>query len=171
VELLAATIALGDSVADADQVTWAMVNNGANTMTVKSGDTFAINMGLNTAISFPSTTAITMVQPTTFSQAIVLGSPQTIACGTGGALNVAAAPTAGIIVTSGTLSSNCTINFATNAASGLFTIDMSGVTLGATFGVVFANGSATKTYLSSSVLSGTLATVWTHGTNTLAVNF
>jgi hypothetical protein len=48
---------------------------------------------------------------------------------------------------------------------------MSGVTLGATFGVVFTNGTATKTYVSSSVLSGTLATVWTHGTNTLAVNF
>ena len=117
------------------------------------------------------TGTLSVSSATTLSGALVLASPQTIACSTGGSFNVAATPTPGIIVTSGTLSSNCTIAFATNASTGLYQLDMSGVTLGATFGVVFTNGTATKTYVSSSVLSGTLATVWTHGTNTLAVNF
>jgi hypothetical protein len=107
----------------------------------------------------------------TINGAITLGAPQTIACGTGGTFNVAATPSPGILVTSGTLSSNCTIAFGTNAANGLYHLDMSGATLGATFGVVFTNGSATKTYTSAGIISGTMAIVWTHGANTLAVNF
>jgi hypothetical protein len=96
-----------------------------------------------------------------------------IACGTGGTQTITAAQaiTPGLIVTSGTLSSNCTLDFSTNASTGYYVLDMTGVTLGATFGVVFKNGTTTKTYLSSSILSGTLAIVWTHGTNNLAVNF
>ena len=125
----------------------------------------ATSTGLAVTGALSSTTTLTL------SGALVLNSPQTISCSTGGSFNVAATPTPGIIVTSGTLSSNCTIAFATNASTGLYTLDMSGVTLGTSFGVVFTNGTATKTYLSSSVLSGTLATVWTHGANTLAVNF
>jgi hypothetical protein len=103
--------------------------------------------------------------------ALDLNSSQTIACSTGGTFNVAATPSPGLIVTSGTLSSNCTIAFATNASNGLYHLDMSGVTLGASFGVVFTNGTATKTYTTASVIGGTLATVWTHGANTMAVNF
>lgn len=103
--------------------------------------------------------------------AITLDSPNTIACGTGGTHTVGATPSPGLIITSGTLASNCVIDFSTNASTGFFTLDMSGVTLGATFGVQFKNGTATKTYTSSGIISGTLATIWTHGTNTLAVNF
>jgi len=106
-----------------------------------------------------------------FKGAIDLNSSQTIALGTGGTQTVPASPTPGLIVTSGTFSSNGTIDFTTNASNGFYVLDMSGVTLGATFGVVFKNGTATKTYTSSSVLSGSLALVWTHGANTLAVNF
>jgi hypothetical protein len=99
----------------------------------------------------------------------------TIACGTGGTQTVTAAQavTPGLIVTSGTLSSNCTLDFGTNATNGWFQLDMSGVTLGATFGVIFKNGTASSTtFLSTNVLAGgTLATVWTHGTNTLATSY
>lgn len=100
-------------------------------------------------------------------------TPTVIACGTGGSQPISAAEslTPGLIVTSGTLTSNCVLNFTTNGFNGYYILDMSGVTLGATFGVTFTNGSATKTYLSSSVLAGTLAIVWTHGANTLAVTF
>lgn len=108
---------------------------------------------------------------TSLKGAIDLNSPDTLACGTGGTQTVIATPHPGIIVTSGTLSSNCTIDFSTNASNGLYHLDMSGVTLGATFGIVFKNGTATKTYTTAGVVAGTLAVVWTHGTNTLAVNF
>jgi hypothetical protein len=105
---------------------------------------------------------------------LVHTSPQTVACGTGGTATVASSPTSGLIVTSGTLSSNCTIDFSTNATSGEFTLDMGGVTLGASFGVIFKNGtSSSATFLSGSVLTtgDTLAKVWTHGANTLAVQY
>ncbi len=106
-----------------------------------------------------------------FKGAIDLNSPQTLACGTGGTVTVAASPSPGLIATSGTLASNCVLDFSTNASTGLFHLDMSGVTVGATFGVQFKNGTATKTFTTASVISGTLATVWTYGTNTLAVNY
>ena len=127
----------------------------------------AANMDKYVALSDPETGA--KFSLTTGSQ--VSQSQQTIACSTGGTQTVAANPTPQIIVTSGTLTSNCTLDFSVNAALGCFDLDMSGVTLGATFGVVFSNGTATKTYTSAGVLSGTLARICTHGANTLAVNF
>lgn len=101
-------------------------------------------------------------------------SPQTIACGTGGTQAVASSPSSGLIVTSGTLSSNCTIDFSTNASSGEYTLDMGGVTLGTSFGVIFKNGTTSSaTFLSGSVITtgDTMAHVWTHGANTLAVTY
>lgn len=101
-------------------------------------------------------------------------TPGAIACGTGGTQTISAGQsiTPGLIVTSGTLSSNCVLDFSTNASTGWYQLDMSGVTLGATFGVQFKNGSATSTVVSTGVLAGqTLATVWTHGANTIAVNY
>ena len=74
-------------------------------------------------------------------------------------------------MTTGTLSSNCIIDFGANNTSGIFLVDLSGATIGSSFGIQFKNGSATETYLSSGVIAGTLATVWTHGANTLAVNY
>ncbi len=97
-------------------------------------------------------------------------NPNTLACGTGGT-QVVAANTFGVVVTTGTLTSNCILDFATNAYSGLYLVDLSGATPGASFGIQFKNGSATNTYLSSGVISGTLALVWTHGANTLAVSY
>ncbi|MGP0075529.1 MAG: hypothetical protein ACLPWF_26740 [Bryobacteraceae bacterium] len=97
-------------------------------------------------------------------------NPNTLACGTGGT-KVVAANTFGVVVTTGTLTSNCILDFSTNAYSGLYLVDLSGATPGASFGIQFKNGSATNTYLSSGVIAGTLATVWTHGTNTLAVSY
>jgi hypothetical protein len=93
----------------------------------------------------------------------------TYACGTGGT-EVIGANAFGVVVTTGTLTSNCVLNFATNDPTGIFYVDMSGVTLNATFGIVFENGTATQTVLSTSN-AGTLATVWTHGANTLAVRW
>lgn len=99
-------------------------------------------------------------------------SSATVACGTGGTqtISVAQGQAKGLIVTSGTLSSNCVLDFSTNASSGLYQVDMSGVTIGSSFGVQFKNGTATKTYLSAAT-SNSLATVYTHGANTLAVQF
>lgn len=98
-----------------------------------------------------------------------------IACGTGGTQTITAAQsiTPGLTVTSGTLSSNCVLAFGTNASNGWYQLDMSGVTLGASFGVQFTNGSASSTVITSAnVLAGaTLAHVWTHGANTLAVQY
>ncbi|HKM55592.1 MAG TPA: hypothetical protein VJY33_19460 [Isosphaeraceae bacterium] len=94
----------------------------------------------------------------------------TLVCGTGGTKTVPV-NSFGLVVTTGTLSSNCVIDFSTNGSTGLYFVDLSGATAGATFGIQFKNGSAAKTYLSTGVISGTLATVWTHGTDTLAVNY
>lgn len=93
-----------------------------------------------------------------------------IVCAAGGTFAVQPV-SFGISVTTTTLTSNCVINFATSASNGLFILDMSGATVGSTFGIVFENGTATKTYLSTSVFSGTLAIVWTYGANTLAVTW
>jgi hypothetical protein len=93
-----------------------------------------------------------------------------LGCGVGGTVTVQGS-CVGLVITSGTLSSTCVIDFSTNASSGIFFADMSGATPGATFGIQFKNGTATKTYLSTGVIAGTLATVWTHGANTLAVTY
>ena len=95
-------------------------------------------------------------------------SSGTIACGTGGTQVVPAG--FGFAVTSGVLTSNCVLDFTTNN-TGEFLLDMSGVTLGATFGVTFKNGTASKTFLSANVLSDTLAHVYTYGANTLAASY
>lgn len=123
--------------------------------------------------TFTSTGTLTASAGLTENVAPVLNGPQTVACGTGGTQTVAANATAGLIVTSGTLSSNCTIDFGTNATSGFYTLDMSGVTLGSTNGVIFKNGTkSSTTFVTTNVITGsTLATVWTHGANTLAVSF
>lgn len=98
-----------------------------------------------------------------------VGGP--IACGTGGT-HVIPVQTVGIVVTTGTLASNCVLNFATNASTGYYAVDLSGATLGATFGVEFENGTATYTATTTNHTSGaTLAHVWTHGTNTLVVSY
>lgn len=94
----------------------------------------------------------------------------TLSCGTGGTQTVQVGAFA-LKVTTGTLSSNCVIDFSTNASNGLYFVDLSGATAGATNGIQFKNGTATKTYTSSGVIAGTLAIVLTSGTNTLAVNY
>jgi hypothetical protein len=120
-----------------------------------------------TSLLTGTSSAIALAKPLTFS------APPTIACGTGGTQTVPAGSSPGLLVTSGTLSSNCTVDFSTNATTGYFVLDMSGVTLGATFGVNFKNGTSTSTTITSSnVLAGaTMAHVWTHGTNTLSVSY
>jgi hypothetical protein len=72
-------------------------------------------------------------------------------------------------LSSGTLTSNCPVNFATNASNGLYLIDMQGVTTNTSFGITFENGTATRTILSTTALNNSLAIVYTHGANTLAV--
>ncbi len=97
-------------------------------------------------------------------------SDGTLTCLTGGTVTPSSGAF-GVIVTTGTLSSNCIIDFGANNTSGIFLVDLSGATISASFGIQFKNGSATLTYLSSGVIAGTLATVWTHGANTLAVSY
>lgn len=105
-----------------------------------------------------------------------------LACGTGTTIDVGGLPNApyvGYIVTTGTLTSNCILDFSNvmiNSPQGptqgqYAPLDMSAVTLGAAFGVEFKNGTATKTYLSTSGVHNTMATAWTYGANTLAVNW
>lgn len=93
-----------------------------------------------------------------------------VACGTGGTQTVTAGAFK-IAVSSGTLSSNCTIDFTTNNSSGLFFMDMTNVTVGSTFGVQFKNGSTTSPlYTTASVFSGKLAVAWT-AFNAISVNW
>jgi hypothetical protein len=92
----------------------------------------------------------------------------TFACGTGGTQTISAGITGGD-VTSGTLSSNCILDFSTNASNQITMLNMAGAIPGSTFGIEFKNGTATKTFLSTSAIAGTLAIVWTWGANTLAV--
>jgi hypothetical protein len=148
-------------------------------MNVAVGGTLSFNVN-NVAVATATGSLITLTQPVTASStiaatgAITHPSPQTLGCGTGGTVTVASSPTSGFIVTSGTLASNCTLDFGTNATSGDFVLDMSGVTLGTSFGVIFKNGtSSSATFLSGSVITtgDTMAHVWTHGANTLAVTY
>jgi hypothetical protein len=155
----------------------AILTDGANNIYFGFAQDFA-NSFLSVATTglyqfgFNNAAKVTISQSaTTLSNTLIGGSPPTIALGTGGTQTVPANCPPQVTVTSGTFTSNGTIDFSTNATSGIFFLDMSGVTLGASFGVVFKNGTATKTYLSSSVISGTLAIVTTTGVNTLAVNF
>jgi hypothetical protein len=103
-------------------------------------------------------------------------SPNTVACGTGGTQTISAAQAIipFFLVTSGTLTSNCTIAFGTNAPTGYFLMDLSGLgTLGA-FGVVVTNGTASVTLTSTSITNLTATgqnslQIATHGVNTLSV--
>lgn len=143
-------------------------------LAIGSANAFYCNSSASCVATGLQATGLTDTGVFTVTGATVLASPQTIACGTGGTQTVAATPTSGLIVTSGTLASNCTIDFSTNATSGDFTLDMSGVTLGTSFGVIFKNGtSSSATFLSGSVITtgDTMAHVWTHGANTLAVTY
>jgi hypothetical protein len=118
--------------------------------------------------SFGSGPTLTIGTPT--SGTFIPGDVTTLPCTAGGTQTVSSQQLA-FIVTTGVLTSNCVIDFSVNATSGVFFIDMSGATPGATSGIQFSNGTATKTYTSSSTISGTIATVWTHGANTLAVSW
>jgi hypothetical protein len=102
-------------------------------------------------------------------------TPNTVACGTGGTQTISAAQAIipFFIVTGSGLTSNCTLDFSTNASTGHFEVGTSGLTLGATFGLVFKNGTTSSTTFTTAnaVAGSTMAIVNTYGTNNLAVNF
>lgn len=154
----------GDTSFNATQDVSGTLNKNFVQLSSQTAYTPNLNSNWNSVPSVISNALDTLASP-------LVPTPTSIACGTGGTQTVAANPTKDYTVTSGTLSSNCVIDFGTNATNGLFHLDMSGVTLGATFGVQFKNGTATKTFLSSGVIAGTMAIVMTTGPNTLAVNF
>ena len=97
-----------------------------------------------------------------------------IQCTTGGTFVVSAGQFAFAITTS-TLTSNCVINFAPNAATGYYLIDVSGVAFGSsTHSVVLENGTASKAFSAATVGDAglsTLAHVLTSGANTLAATW
>ena len=141
---------------------------------INAGSTLNLNVS-GTPVEEIAGTAVQFGQPVGgIVQFQWLTTASAVACGTGGTQTITSAQAIrpGLIVTTGTLASNCVLDFSTNASNGWFTLDMSGATVGSTYGIEFKNGSATNTILSTGVLTGqTLATVWTHGTNTLAVNW
>lgn len=94
-----------------------------------------------------------------------------LACGTGGTISIPAE--SAMPITTGTLASDCVLDFSANGQSGWTVfLDMSGVTVNASFGIVFKNGTVSVRYVSTSIFSGTLATVVTiNPTNSLAVNW
>ena len=103
-------------------------------------------------------------------------SPNTVVCGTGGTQTVSAAQAIlpFFLVTTGTLSSNAIVDFGTNAVTGFFIVDLSGVgTLGA-FTLGFKNGTTTKT-ISATQLTNLIATgasaamIATYGTNNITI--
>jgi hypothetical protein len=103
-------------------------------------------------------------------------SPNTVAGGVGGTQTISAAQSIipFFLLTTGTLTSNVVVDFGTNAVTGYFIIDVSGVgTLGA-FTVGFKNGTTTKTItatqLANLVATGATAVqVWTYGTNNITL--
>jgi hypothetical protein len=117
-----------------------------------------------------SGTSTLLAGATSISGSVTPSIGGTLSCGTGGTVAVPAGAFE-FPVTTGTLSSNCIIDFSTNAQTGMFFVDLSGATPGATFGIEFKNGTTTKTFLSSGVIAGTLATVITSGLNKLAVSY
>ncbi len=134
-----------------------------------TGDTtLTINPGAGYATFLSGASEIFRLGPTFQPR----NAASTLACGTGGTQTVAT-NSFGITVTTGTLTSNCIIDFSTNGPKGSFFVDLSGATVGATFGIVFKNGSTSSpTYTTVNHTSGnTLATVWTHGPSTLAVSY
>lgn len=103
-------------------------------------------------------------------------SPNTVACGTGGTQTISAAQSIipFFLVTTGTLSSNCIVDFGTNAVTGYFTVDLSGVGALGAFTLGFKNGTTTKT-ISSTQLTNLIATgasgavIATYGTNNITI--
>ena len=78
------------------------------------------------------------------------------------------------LVTTGTLSSNAVVDFSTNASTGYFVVDISGVGTITGFTLGFKNGTTTKTISSTQLtaLIGTGSTalqVWTYGTNNITI--
>ena len=103
-------------------------------------------------------------------------SPNTVACGTGGTQTISAAQAIipFFLVTTGTLSSNAVVDFTTNASTGYFVIDISGVGTITGFTLGFKNGTTTKTISSTQLtaLIGTGSTalqVWCYGTNNITI--
>lgn len=146
------------------------LNVGASTAQMTFGTTGG-GVGISSAgigwSLFVGSTAVATVSSTGFGPSTTF----TLTCGTGGT-QVVPTDAFGLVVTTGTLTSNCVLDFSTNAYAGLFVVDLSGATLGATFGVEFENGTATYTATTTNHTSGaTLAHVWTHGTNTLVVSY
>ena len=86
-------------------------------------------------------------------------SPNTVACGVGGTQTVSAAQAIipFFLVTTGTLTSNCVIDFTTNAPTGHFIVDLSGVGALGAFTLGFKSGTATQT-LSATQITNLLAT-------------
>lgn len=101
---------------------------------------------------------------------IYITSTSTLSCGTGGTITI---PQFSVVpISTGTLSSNCVLDFGPNASQAQTFLDMSAATPGATFGIVFKNGAATQTFTSvTHTDNSTLAIVSTYGTNTLAVSY
>ena len=103
-------------------------------------------------------------------------SPNTVACGTGGTQTISAAQAIipFFLVTSGTLGSNCIIDFGTNAVTGMYVVDLSGLGSLATFTVGFKNGTTTKT-ISAAQLTALIGTgasgaqIFTFGTNNITI--
>jgi hypothetical protein len=163
---IAGTVAITAATTVTINAPTASVDATSGGLTLQAAGVLGLDTSLLTAFNVSGNT-VAYVQ----SSGFVPGNfGSTLVCGTGGTV-VVPAESFGLVVTTGTLASNCIINFGTNAMEGLFVVDLSGATPGATFGIEFKNGTATKTFLSSSVLAGNLATVWTHGTNTLVVSY
>ncbi len=93
-----------------------------------------------------------------------------IVCGTGGTQTITAAQaiTPGLTVTTGTLSSPCILDFSTNASTGFYVVDTTGVGTITTQNLEFKNGTQTQSL--SALPAGGAVLVWTHGTNHIVVN-
>jgi hypothetical protein len=103
-------------------------------------------------------------------------SPNTVAGGVGGTQTISAAQAIipFFLITTGTLTSNVVVDFSTNASTGFFIVDLSGVgTLGA-FTLGFKNGTTTKTItatqLTNLIATGaSAATIVTYGSNNITI--
>ncbi len=149
---------------------FALTSNGTNlTVNAPGAGTVSFAAQNGTAFAAFNSTQLIMLAPvsgnsTTPFHWLATASP--ISCSTGGTQTVTAAQagTPGLAITSGTLSSDCTIDFSTNGSSGWYQIDVSGsITLNG-HNLVFKNGTQSQTY--SSIPTKGLVTVYTHGANT-----
>jgi hypothetical protein len=96
-----------------------------------------------------------------------------IALGTSGTttLSTVQASTPRLILTSGTLSGSVTLDFGTNGVTGFWMANISGVGIGATYGLVLKNGSASCTYLTTTQPTGSgLVLIETDGANSIVCN-